>query len=121
MEKKKILIADDDASINRMISFKLQREGYEATSFFNGREALEAILANAYDAVVLDIMMPGMNGLDVLKTARQNDVRLPIIILSAKGSESDIVKGLELGANDYLSKPFRPAELIIRVKKLLGE
>ena len=121
MDKKKILIVDDDESINRLVSFKLQREGYEVTSFTNGREALESILANTYDAAVLDIMMPGMNGLDVLKTARQNNVRLPVIMLSAKGNEADILTGLELGANDYLSKPFKPAELIMRVKKLLGE
>lgn len=121
MSPKKILVADDETSINRMITFKLQKEGFEVISAFNGREALETFQNSHFDAVILDIMMPVMDGLEVLKKMRKDNQTIPVIMLSAKGTERDVIKGLELGANDYLSKPFRPAELIMRIKKLLGD
>lgn len=120
MNKKKILIADDDSKINRMISFKLEKEGFEVISVDDGGKALEAFKNNKPDAAILDIMMPVMDGLEVLKKIKNDSPGLPVIMLSAKSMERDVVRGLELGANDYISKPFRPAELLIRLKKLLG-
>ncbi len=120
MSRRSVLVAEDDAPINRMISFKLQKEGFEVTSVSDGLRALEAALSLDVDAVILDLMMPSMDGLQVLKRIRERKPSLPVIILSAKGQERDVVTGFELGATDYVTKPFRPRELIIRLKRLLG-
>ncbi len=120
MTRRRVLVAEDDAHINRMISFKIQKEGFEVTSVSDGLHALEAALSLDVDAVILDLMMPSMDGLQVLKRVRERKPSLPVIILSAKGQERDVVTGFELGATDYVTKPFRPGELIVRLKRLLG-
>ena len=115
MDKKRILIVDDDPAILRLLSANLKARGYEVVSSTNGEECLEAVQANFVDLIILDLMMPKVDGLEVCRRVREwSDV--PIIILSARGDEHDKVKCLELGADDYLTKPFGIAELLARIK-----
>lgn len=111
----KILIADDDHEIVNLISDALEDEGYETVKVFNGTMVLESIKANDIALIILDIMMPEMDGLEVCRKIR-NDVPVPIIFLSAKSREMDKIVGLEIGADDYISKPFSVNELAARVK-----
>ncbi len=114
----RILVVDDDPPSVKMIAFLLREEGYTVETADNGRAALEIIEREAPDLVILDVMMPHIDGLEVTKRIRQR-LDIPIIILSAKGETSDKVIGLELGADDYLAKPFEPSELLARVKAVL--
>ncbi len=120
-EEKKILVAEDDPGLNRLISFKLSREGYLPLSVFDGKAALQAALEEDVEAVILDIMMPFLDGIQVLKKIRASGLLLPVIILSVKSREDDLHQALELGANDYMTKPFQPDELIEHLKQVLGE
>ena len=114
MDKKHILIVDDDPAILRLLSTNLKARGYEVSSAANGEESLEAVQCNFIDLIILDIMMPKVDGVEVCRRIREwSDV--PIIMLSAKGDEKDKVKCLELGADDYLTKPFGIAELMARI------
>ncbi len=115
----RILIAEDEKDLNRIISSRLQAEQYSVDSCFDGEEALDYLASAEYDAVVLDIMMPVMDGLTVLKKMRQKNDSTPVIILTAKDSIEDRVKGLDAGANDYLVKPFAYEELSARIRVLL--
>jgi two-component system, OmpR family, alkaline phosphatase synthesis response regulator PhoP len=119
-EQKTILIAEDDKILNRMISFKLEKEGYKVISTTDGKAALETALAEEIDAAILDIMMPYLDGIQVLKKIRVEKPGLPVMILSAKSRQSDIHLALEMGASDYLTKPFEPETLIERLKKIMG-
>ena len=115
MDKKHILVVDDDPAILRLLSNNLKVRDYKVTTATNGEESLEAVQSNFIDLIILDIMMPKVDGVEVCRRIREwSDV--PIIILSARGDENDKVKCLELGADDYLTKPFGIAELIARVK-----
>ncbi|MZP30838.1 response regulator [Heliobacterium undosum] len=114
----RIYIADDEPPILELIRRYLEKEGFEAITFTNGDDLLAACAQDAPDLVILDIMMPGTSGLDVCKTLRR-DSDVPIIIVSAKDDEIDRILGLELGGDDYLSKPFSPRELVVRVKNIL--
>jgi two-component system KDP operon response regulator KdpE len=115
MDKKHILVVDDDPAILRLLSNNLKARDYKVTTATNGEESLEAVQNNFIDLIILDIMMPKVDGVEVCRRIREwSDV--PIIILSARGDENDKVKCLELGADDYLTKPFGIAELIARVK-----
>ena len=115
MDKKNILVVDDDPAILRLLGTNLKARGYDVTTATNGEESLEAVQSNLIDLIILDIMMPKVDGVEVCRRIREwSDV--PIIILSARGDENDKVKCLELGADDYLTKPFGIAELIARVK-----
>jgi len=115
MEKKHILVVDDDPAILRLLSTNLKARGYEVASATDGDESLEAVQRNFVDLIILDIMMPGVDGVEVCRRIREwSDV--PIIMLSARGDEKDKVKCLELGADDYLTKPFGIAELMARIK-----
>jgi len=114
----RILAVDDDPPSVKMISFLLREEGYDVISADNGITALELIDREAPDLVILDVMMPQLDGLEVCKRIRQKG-DVPIIFLSAKGDTVDKVAGLQLGADDYLAKPFEPAELLARVKAVL--
>ncbi len=116
--KQKILIADDDANIAELISLYLEKEGFETRKAENGRQALEILKSYAADLIVLDIMMPEMDGYEVCRTVRK-DSAVPIIMLTAKGETFDKVLGLELGADDYMVKPFDTKELVARVKAVL--
>ena len=110
----RILVVEDDPSILRGLEMNLQLEGFDTIAASDGREALE--LADEVDLVVLDIMLPHLNGYQVCQRLRARGSRIPIVLLSAKSAELDIVRGLELGADDYVTKPFRVAELLARVK-----
>lgn len=114
----RILVVDDDPPSVKMTAFLLREEGYEVITADNGRRALELVQTNAPDLVIMDVMMPHVDGLEVTRRIRQT-MDVPIIILSAKGETADKVTGLEVGADDYLAKPFEPSELIARVKAVL--
>ncbi|MGV3022877.1 response regulator YycF [Streptococcus suis] len=115
---KKILVVDDERPISDIIKFNMTREGYEVVTAFDGREALEVFEAEFPDIVILDLMLPELDGLEVARNIRKTS-NVPIIMLSAKDSEFDKVIGLEIGADDYVTKPFSNRELQARVKALL--
>ncbi|MBT9175695.1 MAG: Transcriptional regulatory protein WalR [candidate division WS2 bacterium] len=118
-EKKRILVVEDDLSLVEGLKFSLKREGYEVEIVTNGLKALEVIQNKPPNLVVLDLMLPGISGLEVCKITRQKGFKGLIIILTAKADEIDKVVGLELGADDYLTKPFSLRELHARIKALL--
>ena len=113
-----ILICDDDPVVHESLSIYLDAEGFQHRSAYNGTEALDMKRTEHPDLIVLDLMMPGMNGIDVCRAIRQTD-RVPIIMLTAKGEEIDRILGLELGADDYIVKPFSPREVLARIKAVL--
>ncbi|WP_138207850.1 response regulator [Haloimpatiens lingqiaonensis] len=115
MENLKILIVEDDININNMIKEALCKEGYEVEQAFHGLEGVEKFVKYNYNMVILDIMMPVMDGIEAMGRIRQKS-KVPIIILSAKGEDSDKIIGLGMGADDYIVKPFSVPELIARVK-----
>ncbi|MFC1513684.1 response regulator transcription factor [candidate division KSB1 bacterium] len=117
-----IVLAEDEPQIARLTIFKLEKEGFTVIWEKDGRSAYESVKNNKPDLVLLDIMMPVMDGYQVLKKIKgEDDISgIPVIMLSAKGQERDVVKGIEMGAEDYIVKPFRPAELAARIKKILG-
>jgi DNA-binding response OmpR family regulator len=119
-EKKRILIVEDDESISLGLRMNLEAEGYEVEVVDDGESALDRIRKNdPLDLVILDVMLPKQNGLEVLRTLRAEGNRVPVIVLSARGAEMDKVMGLELGAEDYVTKPFGLAELFARVRAVL--
>jgi len=115
----RILVAEDQADIRDLIVLNLRQAGYEVTAVLDGQAALDSETANASDLLVLDLMMPRLDGLEVCKALRARGRATPILMLTAKSTELDRVLGLELGADDYLTKPFSMAELLARVKALL--
>ena len=115
---KHILIVDDEKRIRDLIVMYLKKEGYEVTDFDNADKAYEFLQNNEVDLLVLDIMMRGMNGLDLCKKVRMTS-EVPIIFVSARSEELDRILGLELGADDYLAKPFSVRELVVRIKNIL--
>lgn len=114
----RLLVVDDEVKIRELVRAYLQKEGYAVDEAGNGREALEKIRGSGFDAIILDVMMPGMDGLDLCREIRKTS-DVPIIMLTARGEEIDRVLGLELGADDYMVKPFSPRELVARVKAIL--
>ena len=118
MNNKKILIADDEAEIRQLIKLYLENEGYEVTEAKDGDEAILKLHSMTPDLCILDIMMPGMDGYQVLKKLRTNS-NIPVIILSAKDADSEKILGLNLGADDYIAKPFNPLELVARVNSAM--
>jgi phosphate regulon transcriptional regulator PhoB len=120
-DAQKILAVDDEQDIIELLSYNLSREGFEVTTATDGGEALKKIRARRFDLVILDLMMPGIQGIELCRILR-NDPRtkdLPIVMLTAKTDEVDRVLGLEMGADDYITKPFSPRELIARMKAVL--
>jgi DNA-binding response OmpR family regulator len=115
----KILIVEDEAPMLQGLKDNLELEGYEVDTASNGKTGLEKIRENKYHLVLLDVMMPGMSGFDVCKNARKEGILTPIIMLTAKGEEIDKVVGLEIGADDYITKPFGLRELLARIKAVL--
>lgn len=111
----KLLLAEDEKSLSKALCTILSRNGYEVDAALDGQDALERILSGSYDAVVLDIMMPKVDGITVLKTIRANGNLTPVLMLTAKAEIDDKVTGLEAGANDYLTKPFNSRELMARI------
>jgi len=114
----KVLIIDDDAALSAMLTEFLSSEGFEVEAVQQGRAGVTAALSGRYAAVLLDIMLPGMSGTEVLRQIRQQS-QAPVIMLTAKGDDIDRVVGLEMGADDYISKPFNPRELLARIKAVL--
>ena len=112
---KKVLVVDDEKPISDIIKFNLEKEGYEVVVAFDGEEALEKVEADSPDLIILDLMLPKVDGLEVTKRVRAKH-NIPIIMVTAKDSELDKVLGLELGADDYVTKPFSNRELVARVK-----
>jgi len=121
MKKEHILVVDDEEDILELVRYHLQREGFNISCTVSGEEALSLARSQSPDLLVLDLMLPGIDGLEVarLLKADANTRDLPVIMLTAKGEEADVVTGLELGADDYVTKPFSPRVLIARVKAVL--
>jgi DNA-binding response OmpR family regulator len=117
-----ILVADDDMDIRDLVAFKLEQAGYDVVAVDNGLAALTAATENPPDLVVLDVMMPGMSGIDVCRQLRleQGTKALPIILLTARAQEGDVEVGFGAGADDYIVKPFSPRELVSRVEAVLA-
>lgn len=118
-QRPRILVVEDDLSILTGVSMNLRYEGYEVLQAQDGERGLEMAVTDAPDLIVLDVMMPRVNGYEVLRELRSRGVRTPVLVLSAKGMERDKVLGLDLGADDYVVKPFGVAELMARVKAVL--
>ena len=116
---KKLLVVDDEPSILTLLKFNLEQNGFEVLTAENGNDALEIAVTEDLTLIVLDLMLPGMDGMDVCKTLRQEKINTPILMLTAKDDEFDKILGLELGADDYMTKPFSPREVVARVKAIL--
>ncbi|HBG76899.1 response regulator transcription factor [Eubacteriales bacterium mix99] len=112
---KRILIVDDEPAIIKGLSFSLKQDGYEIDSAADGEEAVEKFNSNPYDLIILDVMLPRLNGLEVLERIREQS-RIPVIMLTAKGEDMDKILGLDYGADDYITKPFNILELKARIK-----
>ena len=115
----KALVVEDEKDLNSVISRHLKKSGYSVDSAFNGEEAMEFLAVATYDVILLDIMMPVMNGYEFLAKARAKKIDVPILILTAKDEVDDVVKGLDLGADDYLVKPFDFKELLARLRTII--
>jgi DNA-binding response OmpR family regulator len=114
-----VLVVDDDPTVSDVVRRYLERSDFEVTLAADGPKALAAVGARPPDLVVLDLMLPGMDGLEVIQRLRERDPDLPVVMLTALGEESDRVTGLSLGADDYVTKPFSPRELVLRVQSVL--
>ena len=121
MANEVILLIEDEKNILELVKYNLEQEGFRILTATKGNTGLETALKERPALVILDLMLPGMNGLEICKTLKQNDKTrtIPIIMLTAKGTESDKVVGLELGADDYITKPFSPREFVARIKAVL--
>lgn len=121
MAQERILIVDDEENILELLEFNLSKEGYKVIPVMSGEEALKDVKSKLPDLILLDLMLPGIDGLEVCKLLKKNTLteNIPIIMLTAKGEESDIITGLELGADDYITKPFSPKVLIARIRMVL--
>jgi two-component system, OmpR family, alkaline phosphatase synthesis response regulator PhoP len=116
---KKVLVVDDEQSIVTLLKYNLQQAGYEVLTAMDGEEGKNLALSKTPDLIILDLMLPKMDGIEVCKQLRQQKLSTPILMLTAKDEEFDKVLGLELGADDYMTKPFSPREVIARVKAIL--
>lgn len=115
----RLLIAEDEKSLNKTLSERLTRTGYTVDSCFDGEDALYYIENTHYDGVILDVMMPKMNGFEVLRLMREKKILTPVLMLTAKDAEEDVIQGLDTGANDYLTKPFSFGVLCARIRAML--
>ncbi|MBO0423004.1 DNA-binding response regulator [Enterococcus plantarum] len=115
---KKILVVDDEPSIVTLLTFNLEKDGYEVISAEDGAVGYELALSNQFDFIILDVMLPNMDGLEITKSLRREKIDTPILILTAKDDQVDKIIGLEIGADDYLTKPFSPREVLARMKAI---
>jgi two-component system alkaline phosphatase synthesis response regulator PhoP len=115
-----ILLVEDEPNLHHSLKLNLTLEGYEVTSAFDGAQALQTLQEAHFDAIILDLMLPKVDGIAVLETLRLNKIEAPVLILSARGNSADRIEGLKKGANDYLTKPFALEELLLRVQNLLS-
>lgn len=118
MERRRILVVDDEERMVRFIRLNLEHDGFQVSEAFNGRQAIQKLRDVNPDLILLDVMMPDLDGFEVLEMAREIS-NVPVIMLTAKGEEDDRVRGLELGADDYVTKPFSPRELVSRARAVL--
>ncbi len=116
---ERVLVVDDEESIRTLVEYNLAQAGFEVMTADNGDTALEIAVNERVDLLVLDLMIPGVSGLEICKRLRQAQISVPIIMLTARGEEIDRVLGLEMGADDYVTKPFSPRELVARVRAVL--
>lgn len=119
--KANILLVEDEENLHETLKLNLEMEGYEVSSAFNGTEALKKIAHEYFDLIIMDIMLPEVDGIAVTESVRVNNNEVPILMLSAKNAGSDRVLGLKKGADDYLTKPFNLEELLLRVEKLINK
>ncbi len=121
MAKEKILIVEDEEDIRELVNYNLTKEGYRVEVVTSGEDAIKKVKEGIYDLIVLDLMLPGVDGLEVCKILKNDSktAHIPIVVLTAKGEEPDIVLGLELGADDYITKPFSPRVFIARIRAAL--
>lgn len=121
MAKEHILVVDDEEDILELVRYNLTKEGYRVSTVTSGEEALKAARTSQPDVILLDLMLPGVDGLEVCRLLKQDakTQHIPVIMLSAKGDEADVVSGLELGAADYITKPFSPRILVARLRAVL--
>ena len=121
MAKESVLIIEDDKNITELVKYNLEQEGYRVQSSARGDSGLEIARKNHPDLMILDLMLPGLDGLEICRILKQNSktASIPIIMLTAKSEETDKIVGLELGADDYITKPFSPRELLARIKAVL--
>jgi two-component system, OmpR family, alkaline phosphatase synthesis response regulator PhoP len=117
--KPSILLVEDEENLHEALKLNLELEGYEITSAFTGSEALQKVQSEYFDLIILDVMLPDVDGISITETIRVQNNHVPILILSAKNTSSDRVLGLKKGADDYLTKPFNLEELLLRVQKLI--
>jgi len=115
----KILVIEDEPTLARLLTYNLTQEGYETKVVDHGGQGLQECLQNPYDLIILDIMLPGMNGFEILDKLRKKGITTPVIILTARNAEEEVVQGLKGGADDYITKPFGVAELLARVSAVL--
>src|SRR5688572_23387837 len=120
-KKASILLVEDEENLHEALKLNLELEGYEVTSAFDGASALQVVDGEYFDLLILDIMLPEMDGISVIESIRISNNEVPILILSAKNTSADRVLGLKKGADDYLSKPFNLEELLLRVNKLINK
>jgi DNA-binding response OmpR family regulator len=116
---ERILIVEDEVEIGTILKMELEHEGYQVKIRDNGKDGLETALMKTFDLILLDIMLPKMSGIEVLRKLRKRDINVPIILLTARNSTLDKVMGLDHGANDYITKPFKTEELLARIRSLL--
>ncbi|TQR16541.1 response regulator transcription factor [Psychrobacillus soli] len=119
MSKESILVVEDEEKILRLLEIELDYEGYEVGKAMDGHDAFEVYRSRSWDLILLDVMLPGMSGIELLRRIRLKDSFIPVILLTAKDSIEDKVSGLDLGANDYITKPFRMEELLARIRAVL--
>ncbi len=117
-DRRKILVVDDEERMVRFIRLNLEHDGFLVSEAFNGKEAIQQLRDVAPDLILLDVMMPDLDGFEVLQRIRESS-KVPVLMLTAKGEEDDRVRGLELGADDYITKPFSPREMVSRIKAVL--
>jgi phosphate regulon transcriptional regulator PhoB len=121
MGNMKILVVDDEPDIVELVTYNLRKEGFDVSSAFDGEEALAKIRKEKFDFIILDLMLPGIQGMEICRVLRNDPItrNIPIIMLTAKGEEIDKILGLEMGADDYMTKPFSPRELLTRIKTVM--
>ncbi|KEF38422.1 response regulator with CheY-like receiver domain and winged-helix DNA-binding domain [Schinkia azotoformans MEV2011] len=116
---KKILVVDDEPAIITLLQYNLQQSGFEVSSAMDGEAGIKMVMEENPDIMILDLMLPKLDGIEVCKKLREDKIMIPILMLTAKGDEFDKILGLELGADDYMTKPFSPREVVARVKAIL--
>lgn len=120
-QQKKILLVEDNDSISKLVKYKLEKDGYTVELRENGLDGLKAIQESTYDLIILDVMMPGMSGFEILQQVRETDSlkTAKVMMLTSKSREEDLARGFNLGVSEYMGKPFKVAELSMRVNKIL--